>query len=220
MSLGLVGHKCGMTRVFTEHGESVPVSVVEILSNRVTQLKSTDSDGYHAVQISAGHQHRNRINKPMTGIYAKANLESGNRLHEFRLNDKNNQGNMDFSIGDELKATLFAAGQRVDVTGVTIGKGYAGTIKRHHFKSGDATHGNSLAHRKPGSTGQCQTPGKVHKGKRMAGQLGNVRRTVQNLEVVRVDEERNLLLIRGAVPGAKGGRLVIKPTTRVTKAAQ
>jgi len=217
MSLGLIGQKRGMTRVFTENGESVPVSVVEILPNRVTQRKNSQSDGYEAIQISSGGQHRNRITKPMAGIYAKAKLETGHKLHEFRVEQ---QDDSELAVGDELKVSLFAEGQRVDVTGATIGKGFAGTVKRHNFSMGDATHGNSLSHRAPGSTGQCQTPGKVHKGKRMAGHMGNVQRTIQNLEVVRVDEERNLLLIRGAVPGAKGGELVIKPTTRVTKIVQ
>ncbi len=214
MALGLIGEKRGMTRIFTEEGESIPVTVVEVQPNRITQLKAPVTDGYQAIQVTSGEQHRNRISKSMAGIYKKAKLESGRALHEFRV-DPNEVAEL--VLGGEIKVTLFEPGQRVDVTGTTIGKGFAGVIKRHKFRSGDATHGNSLAHRSHGSVGQCQYPGKVFKGKRMAGHLGNARRTAQNLEVVRVDESRNLILIKGAVPGSKGGKLVIKPTTRVVK---
>ena len=214
MALGLIGEKSGMTRIFTEEGSSIPVTVVEVQPNRVTQLKSTATDGYLAVQVTSGEQHRNRINKAMAGVFKKASLETGRDLHEFRVDQEEVT---DLALGGEIKVTLFEPGQRVDVTGTTIGKGFAGVIKRHHFRSGDATHGNSLAHRVHGSVGQCQSPGKVFKGKRMAGHLGNARRTAQNLEVVRVDESRNLILIRGAVPGSKGGKVVVKPTTRVSK---
>jgi len=211
MTLGLVGRKHGMTRVFTDEGVAVPVTVIEVTPNRVTQVKRADSDGYRAVQITAGQQHRSRIGKPAAGVLAKANVDNGRGFWEFRLAD--DEGG-DLAPGAEIKVSLFEIGQRVDVSGTTIGKGFAGVIKRHHFRSGDATHGNSLSHRTPGSTGQRQDPGKVFKGKRMAGHLGNVRRTTRNLEVVRVDEERNLLLVKGAVPGARGGDLIIRPTSR------
>lgn len=211
MSLGLVGRKHGMTRVFTEEGRSVPVTVIEISPNRITQVKTVERDGYRAVQVTAGTQHRNRINKPMAGVLKKANVETGRGLWEFRLAD--GEG-VELVAGGALDVTLFEAGQRVDVSGVTIGKGFAGVIKRHHFSSGDASHGNSLSHRTPGSTGQRQDPGKVFKGKRMPGHLGHVRRTISNLEVVRVDAERNLLLVKGAVPGARGGEVIVRPTRK------
>lgn len=212
MSLGLVGQKRGMTRIFTEDGASVPVTVIEVEPNRVTQLKSVESDGYRAVQITTGQKHRNRISKAESGVFAKAEVEAGRGLWEFRLNE----GEADnLQTGGEIKVDFFEQGQKVDVVGTTIGKGYAGVIKRHNFSMQDATHGNSLAHRLPGSIGQCQTPGRVLKGKRMSGHMGNVRRTMQNLEIVRIDAERNLLLVKGAVPGAKGGNVIIKHTTRV-----
>ncbi|MDA0821912.1 MAG: 50S ribosomal protein L3 [Proteobacteria bacterium] len=213
MSLGLIGQKRGMTRLFTEAGDSVPVTVVEVLPNRVTRVKTEITDGYNAVQITTGTKHRNRISKSAAGEFAKNNMEAGRGLWEFRLG---NNDVPEFTVGSELKADLFEAGQAIDVTGTTIGKGYAGVIKRHNFSMGDATHGNSLSHRVSGSIGQCQTPGRVFKGKKMAGHMGNVQRTVQGLEVVKVDLDRNLLLIRGAVPGAKGGDVLIKPSIKAS----
>ena len=211
MALGLIGLKRGMTRLFSESGESVPVTVVEVMPNRITRIKTAASDGYSAVQITTGGRHRNRISKPEAGEFGKNGVDAGRGLWEFRLQE----GEVgDLVAGSELKADVFEAGQSVDVTGTSIGKGYAGVVKRHNFKMGDATHGNSLAHRVPGSIGQCQTPGRVFKGKRMAGHMGNTRRTIQGLEVVRVDIERNLLMIKGAVPGAKGGDLMIKPSVK------
>jgi large subunit ribosomal protein L3 len=200
-----------MTRVFTEDGDSVPVTVIEVEPNRVTQVKNSDVDGYRALQVTVGKRRASRVTKPMAGHFAKAGVEAGRGLWEFRLAD--GEGD-DIAVGNELKVDLFEAGQKVDVTGTSIGKGYAGVVKRHNFRTQDATHGNSLSHRAPGSTGQNQTPGRVFKGKKMAGQLGNVRTTNQNLEVVRVDAERNLLLVKGAVPGAKGGDLVVMPAVK------
>ena len=211
MSLGLVGRKRGMTRIFAEGGESIPVTVVECMPNRITQIKTEETDGYKAVQVTHGEKSANRVNTALTGVYKKAGVLAGTGLWEFRLDDGDSAG---LEVGGEIKVDMFAAGQRVDVTGTTIGKGFAGTIKRHNFSSQDATHGNSVSHRVPGSIGQCQTPGRVFKGKRMAGQMGNRRRTVQGLEVVRVDAERNLILLRGAVPGAKGGDLLIYPAVK------
>ncbi len=210
MALGVVGQKRGMTRIFTEDGVSVPVSVIEILPNKVTQVKTKETDGYPAVQVTTGTRRRIRVKKPLAGIFAKANVEAGRGLWEFRLGDSEAASR---TPGSEITVEMFQPGQKVHVSGTTIGKGYAGTIKRHHFSSGDATHGNSLAHRLPGSIGQCQTPGRVLKGKRMSGHMGDVRRTVRNLEVVRVDAERKLLLIKGAVPGARGGNLLIRPAS-------
>lgn len=211
MALGVIGQKRGMTRLFIETGESIPVTVVEVMPNRVTRIKTEESDGYNAVQITTGDRHRNRITKPEAGEFGKNGVEAGRGLWEFRLDAGENEN---LEPGGEIKADMFEAGQTVDVTGTTIGKGYAGVIKRHNFKMGDATHGNSLAHRVPGSIGQCQTPGRVFKGKRMSGHMGNVRRTIQGLEIVRVDSERNLLMIKGAVPGAKGGDLMIRPSIK------
>jgi len=211
MALGLIGQKRGMTRLFMETGESVPVTVVEVTPNRITRVKTPESDGYHAVQITTGERHRNRISKPEAGEFGKNGVDAGRGLWEFRLDGNEAQP---LEPGSELKADLFEAGQAVDVTGTTIGKGFAGVIKRHNFRMGDATHGNSLSHRVPGSIGQCQTPGRVFKGKRMAGHMGNVQRTIQGLEIVRVDSERNLIMIKGALPGAKGGDLLIKPSVK------
>jgi large subunit ribosomal protein L3 len=212
MAIGLVGRKAGMTRVFTEDGGSIPVTVIEVEPNRVTQVKSMASDGYRALQVTTGMRRASRITKPEAGHFAKAGVDAGRGLWEFRLGDGEGE---DIAVGAELKVeVLFQAGQRVDVTGTTIGKGFAGTIKRHHFKGQPATHGNSLSHRAPGSIGQNQSPGRVFKGKRMAGQMGAVRRSIQNLEVVRVDVERNLLLVKGAVPGAKGGDLIVRPAVK------
>ena len=211
MAIGLVGRKAGMTRVFTEDGGSIPVTVIEVEPNRVTQVKLAASDGYRALQVTTGMRRLSRITKPEAGHFAKAGVEAGRGLWEFRLGDDEGE---DIGVGAELTVDLFQPGQRVDVTGTTIGKGFAGTIKRHHFKGQPATHGNSLSHRAPGSIGQNQSPGRVFKGKRMAGQMGAVRRSIQNLEVVRVDSERNLLLVKGAVPGAKGGDLIVRPAVK------
>lgn len=211
MAIGLVGRKCGMTRVFTEDGASIPVTVIEVEPNRVTQVKNAESDGYAAVQITVGVRRPSRVTKAMAGHFAKAGVTAGRGVWEFRLGDGEGA---DLQPGAELKVDIFEAGQQVDVTGVSIGKGFAGTIKRHHFTMGDATHGNSLSHRAPGSIGQRQTPGRVFAGKKMAGHLGNVQRTMQNLEVVRVDAERNLLLIKGAVPGPQGRDVIVKPAIK------
>ncbi len=212
MSLGLIGRKCGMTRVFTEEGASIPVTVVEVQPNRVMRLKTEGSDGYQAVQVTRGEKRQNRVNRASAGEFKKAGVSAGLGMWEFRIEGDEGDG---LEIGAEIKVDIFATGQRVDVTGTSKGKGFAGTIKRHNFRSGDATHGNSLAHRVAGSIGQCQTPGRVFKGKRMAGQMGNQRRTVQGLEIVGVDTERNLLLIKGALPGAKGGDVMIRPTIKM-----
>ena len=211
MTMGLVGRKCGMTRVFTEDGISIPVTVIEAQPNRITQVKTVETDGYRALQVTAGNRKASRVSKPEAGHFAKAKVEAGDLITEFRLDDADDG---EFELGGEFKVDLFAEGQKVDVIGTSIGKGYAGTVKRHNFRTQDATHGNSLSHRAPGSIGQNQTPGRVFKGKRMAGHMGNVRRTTQNLEVVRVDAERNLLLVRGAVPGARGGDVIITPAVK------
>jgi large subunit ribosomal protein L3 len=216
MAIGLVGRKCGMTRVFTEAGESVPVTVVELLPNRVTQLKTTERDGYCAVQVTYGARRPQLLTKAMAGHYAKANVAPGRELIEFRLTGKDDA---DLQPGAELKVDRFSAGQSVDVTGVTIGKGFAGVVKRHNFAGGYASHGHSVSHRVPGSIGQRQTPGRVFPGKRMAGHMGVVRRTTEMLEVVSVDIARNLLLIRGAVPGAKGGQVVVRPSVKAARLA-
>ena len=209
--MGLVGRKCGMTRVFTDDGVSIPVTVIEAEPNRVTQVKSVDRDGYRALQVTAGARRASRLPKPAAGHYAASKVEPGDVLTEFRLDD----GNPDeLEPGAEIRVDLFEAGQKVDVIGTTIGKGFAGTVKRHNFRTQDATHGNSLSHRAPGSIGQNQTPGRVFKGKKMSGHMGNTRCTVQNLEVVRVDPERNLILVKGAVPGHRGGRVVIRPAVK------
>ena len=209
---GVVGRKVGMTRVFTEDGASIPVTVIEVQPNRVTRVKRSETDGYDAIQVTTGARRANRINRPEAGHFARAGVEAGRGLWEFRIDPSALSG--EFEVGGELTVGRFEAGARVDTTGTTIGKGFAGVIKRHHFRSQDATHGNSLSHRAPGSIGQNQTPGRVFKGKKMAGQLGAVRRTVQNLEVVRVDEERGLLLVRGAVPGPKGGDVLVRPAVK------
>ena len=209
---GLVGRKVGMTRIFTEDGVSIPVTVIEIRSNRVTQVKRAESDGYDAIQVTTGARRAKRISRPEAGHFARAGTEAGRGLWEFRFDSS--APPEDLEIGREFTVTAFEAAKRVDATGVTIGKGFAGVIKRHHFRSQDATHGNSLAHRAPGSIGQNQTPGRVFKGKKMAGHLGNAQRTVQNLEVVRIDEERGLLLVKGAVPGPKGGDVIVRPSVK------
>ena len=201
-----------MTRVFTEEGNSVPVSVIEVRPNRVTQIKSDETDGYRSVQVTSGNRRASLVNKPATGHFTKAGVEAGLGLWELRLPE--NEGE-ELEMGSELKVDMFEAGEMVDVTGTSKGKGFAGTVKRHNFHMQDATHGNSLAHRAPGSIGQCQTPGRVFKGKKMAGHMGDERVTTQNLEVVRVDAERNLLLIKGAVPGAAGGTVMVRPSVKI-----
>ncbi len=211
MAIGLIGRKRGMTRVFTDDGVSIPVTVIEVEPNRVTQIKTLERDGYRALQVSCGERKPNRTPKPMAGHFAKAGVEAGRTLREFRLSEGEGEA---IEIGAELKVDLFEAGQKIDITGTSIGKGFAGVIKRHNFSMQDATHGNSLSHRAHGSIGQNQTPGRVFKGKRMAGHMGNVRRTTQNLEVVRVDAERNLLLVKGAVPGAKGSSVLVLPAVK------
>ena len=211
MTMGLVGRKCGMTRVFTEDGVSIPVTVIEAPPNRITQVKTVENDGYRALQVTAGERKASRVSRPEAGHFASAKVEAGDLLTEFRVAEGDET---EYQIGTELRVDVFEAGQKVDVIGTTIGKGFAGTVKRHNFRTQDATHGNSLAHRAPGSIGQNQTPGRVFKGKKMAGHMGNVRRTAQNLEVVRVDQERSLLLIKGAVPGHKGGRVVVRPSVK------
>lgn len=217
MTIGVVGRKVGMTRVFTDDGVSLPVTVIEVEPNRITQLKTLETDGYRAVQVTTGVRKANRVTKPLAGHFAKANMEAGRGLWEFRLNDGEGEN---LAMGNEIKVDIFEAGQIVDVSGTSIGKGYAGTVKRHNFATQDATHGNSLSHRAPGSIGQNQTPGRVVPGKRMSGHMGNVKRTTQNLEIVRVDVERNLLLVKGAVPGAKGGNLIVRPAVKVKKEAK
>jgi len=213
MTMGIVGRKCGMTRVFTEDGVSIPVTVIEAQPNRITQVKTVETDGYRALQVTAGSKKPSRVSKPQAGHFAAAKVEAGDLIAELRLDDAD-EG--EFESGGELNVELFEEGQKVDVIGTSIGKGFAGTVKRHNFRMQDATHGNSLAHRAPGSIGQNQTPGRVFKGKKMSGQMGNVRRTVQNLEVVRVDAERNLLLIKGAVPGHSGGKVIVRPAVKAT----
>lgn len=211
MTIGVVGKKVGMTRVFTDEGVSIPVTVIEVEPNRVTQVRTMENDGYRALQVTVGSRRASRVTKAMAGHYAKANVEAGRGLWEFRLDDAEGEG---IESGSEVKVDIFKAGQMVDVSGTSIGKGFAGVVKRYHFKMQDATHGNSLSHRAPGSIGQNQTPGRVFKGKKMAGHMGNARTTIQNLEVIRVDTDRNLLLIRGAVPGSKGGDVIVKPAEK------
>ncbi len=211
MSLGLVGKKIGMTRVFTEEGASVPVTVIEVLPNHVSQLKTVAADGYDAVQVTTGAKKASRLSKAEKGHFDKAGVAPGRGTWEFRLDGTEDK----MQAGSEIKADLFAVGQKVDVRGVSHGKGFAGVIKRHNFAGKDATHGNSINHRTPGSIGMCQTPGRVFKGKKMSGHMGNVNTTTQNLEVVTVDTERNLLLIKGAVPGSKGGDVIVKPAIKV-----
>ena len=211
MSIGLVGRKSGMTRIFTEDGTSIPVTVVEVQPNRVTQIKTPETDGYTAIQVTTGSRRASRVTKGMAGHFAKANTEAGTGLWEFRAEGADIA---DLTAGSEIKVDLFAEGQMVDVTGTSKGKGFQGGVKRHNFQMQDATHGNSLSHRAPGSIGQCQTPGRVWKGKKMAGQMGNERSTTQSLKIVRVDLENNLLLIKGALPGATGSNVVVRPATK------
>ncbi|MBC3907544.1 MULTISPECIES: 50S ribosomal protein L3 [Undibacterium] len=212
MSLGLVGRKVGMMRIFTDDGDSIPVTVLDVSNNRVTQVKTPETDGYSAVQVTFGQRRASRVTKAAAGHLAKAGVEAGTVLKEFRI-DAAKAAEM--KAGDVVPVGMFEAGQKVDVQGVTIGKGYAGTIKRHHFSSGRATHGNSRSHNVPGSIGMAQDPGRVFPGKRMTGHLGDATRTVQNLEIARVDAERQLLLVKGAVPGAKNGQVIVSPAVKV-----
>ncbi|MEF1337915.1 50S ribosomal protein L3 [Vibrio rotiferianus] len=207
--MGLIGRKVGMTRVFTEDGVSIPVTVVEVEANRVSQVKTLETDGYAAIQVTAGSKKANRVNKAEAGHFAKAGVEAGRGLWEFRL-----ENGEEFAVGAELTVELFNETKKVDVTGTSKGKGFQGAVKRWNFRTQDMTHGNSLSHRAPGSIGQCQTPGRVFKGKKMAGHMGAERVTTQNLEIVRVDAERNLLLIKGAVPGSTGGNVIVKPAVK------
>ncbi|MBQ8707641.1 MAG: 50S ribosomal protein L3 [Succinivibrionaceae bacterium] len=212
MSIGLVGRKLGMTRIFNDNGVSIPVTVIEVKANRVTQVKTQESDGYNAIQVTTGSVKASRLNKAEKGHFEKAGVEAGRGLWEFRLAEDEVSA---YQVGSEVKVDLFNEIKKVDVTGISKGKGFAGTVKRWNFRTQDMTHGNSRSHRVPGSTGQNQTPGRVFKGKTMAGHLGNVTTTVQSLEVVRVDVERNLLLVKGAVPGAVDGNIIVRPSVRV-----
>jgi len=211
MTIGVIGRKAGMTRIFTDAGETIPVTVIEVPPNRVSQVKSAETDGYRAVQVAFGSRRASRVTKPLAGHFAKAGIEAGESLREFRLDDGEGA---DLAVGQEISVGIFEAGQKVDVRGVTKGRGFAGAVRRHNFRTQDATHGNSVSHRAPGSIGQNQTPGRVWKGKRMAGHMGAVNRCQQSLEVVRVDVERNLLLVRGGVPGPAGGRLEVLPSVK------
>ncbi|OCG20413.1 MULTISPECIES: 50S ribosomal protein L3 [unclassified Gilliamella] len=206
--IGLIGRKVGMTRIFTEEGVSIPVTVVEVQSNRITQVKTLENDGYQAIQVTTGSKKASRVNKPEAGHFAKAGVEAGRGLWEFRFEEG------EFTVGQNINVDIFTDVKKVDVTGTSKGKGFAGVTKRWNFRTQDATHGNSLAHRGHGSIGQNQTPGKVFKGRKMAGHLGNERVTVQNLDIVRVDAERNLLLIKGAVPGAINSDVIVKPAIK------
>lgn len=212
MTIGLVGKKCGMTRIFSVTGETIPVTVIEVLPNRITQIKTREIDGYCAIQVTTGTKKPAKINKALAGHFIKSNVAAGVGLWEFCLADNENK---DLITGREFKADLFKTGQLVDVNGVTKGKGFAGVIKRHHFSMQPASHGNSLSHRAPGSIGQRQTPGRVFKGKKMAGHLGNANRSIQSQEVIKIDNERNLIMIKGGVPGAPGGYVVITPAVKV-----
>jgi len=210
MTIGLVGKKAGMTRVFSEDGQAIPVTVIEIPSQLVTQIKTQETDGYQAIQITYGEKKASRVSKPAAGHFAKAGVQAGRGLMEFRTEEE-------FTVGAELTVARFEDGQKVDVTGTSKGKGFQGGVKRWNFQMQDATHGNSLSHRAPGSIGQCQTPGRVWKGKKMAGHMGSEQVTTQNLEIIRVDLERGLLLVKGAVPGATGGDLIVKPAVKVKR---
>ena len=215
MTIGLVGRKCGMSRVFTDDGRSIPVTLIEATPNRVTQVKTVETDGYNAVQVAVGTKRAALLTKPLAGHYAKAKVEAGRSLFEFRLEADELAK---FAVGGEVKADeVFTVGQKVDVAGISKGKGFQGTIKRWHFTMGDATHGNSLSHRAPGSIGQRQTPGRVFPGKKMSGHMGNVRRSAVNLEVVKIDTDRHLIAIKGSVPGAPGGDVIIRPAVKAKK---
>jgi large subunit ribosomal protein L3 len=210
MTIGLVGKKAGMTRVFSEDGQAIPVTVIEVPSQLVTQIKTQETDGYQAIQVTYGEKKASRVSKPAAGHFAKAGVQAGRGLLEFRTEEE-------FTVGTELTVARFEDGQKVDVTGTSKGKGFQGGVKRWNFQMQDATHGNSLSHRAPGSIGQCQTPGRVWKGKKMAGHMGSEQVTTQNLEIVRVDAERGLLLVKGAVPGATGGDVIVKPAVKVKR---
>jgi large subunit ribosomal protein L3 len=212
MAIGVIGRKVGMTRIFTEDGVSLPVTVIEVEPNRVTQVKTLENDGYRALQVTVGARRATRVTKPMAGHFAKAGVEAGRKVAEFRLADGEGEG---IQAGGEIKVDVLSATKFVDVTGTSLGKGYAGTVKRHNFRTQDATHGNSRSHRVPGSIGMNQTPGRVFKGKKMTGHMGDERVTIMNLEVVRVDAERNLILVRGAVPGAKNGNVIVSPAVKM-----
>ena len=214
MSLGLVGRKVGMTRIFTDDGNSQPVTVLDVSNNRITQIKAPGTDGYSAVQVTFGKRRANRVNKPSAGHFAKAAVEAGHMLKEFHVTEEQLAS---LKAGAVVGVDIFQVGQRVDVAGITIGKGFAGVIKRHHFSSNRASHGNSKSHNKPGSIGMCQDPGRIFPGKRMSGHLGSVRRTTQNLEVLRIDAERGLLLIKGAIPGSRGGDVVVHPSLKIAR---
>jgi large subunit ribosomal protein L3 len=216
MTIGLVGRKVGMTRIFTDDGGTQPVTVLDVSDNRVTQIKTAETDGYAAVQVAFGKRRASRVTKPIAGHLAKATVEAGHMLREFRAK-ADELANL--KVGGKIGVEIFKVGQKVDVQGITIGKGFAGVIKRHHFSSNRATHGNSISHNKPGSTGQNQSPGRVFPGKRMAGHLGDKRRTILNLEVVRVDAERQLLLVKGSVPGSSGRDVVVRPAIKIAKPA-
>ena len=215
MSLGLIGRKVGMTRLFTDEGDAIPVTVIDVSNNRVAQIKTQETDGYNSVQLAHGERRASRVTKAMSGHFAKAGVLAGNALNEFRLDTAKLA---ELSVGSSVSVDTFTVGQKVDVQGVTIGKGYAGTIKRYHFKSGRASHGNSRSHNVPGSIGMAQDPGRVFPGKRMTGHLGDVTRTVQNLEIARVDADRQLLLIKGAVPGSRGGKVIVTPAIKTPAA--
>ena len=212
MSLGLIGRKIGMTRIFTENGDSLPVTVIDVSNNRVTQIKKSTTDGYSALQLAFGKRRASRVNKSSAGHYSKAGVEAGSLIREFRVQEDEELNK--FGLGVQIKHDIFTVGQKVDVSGITIGKGYAGVIKRHHFSSNRASHGNSKAHNKPGSIGMAQDPGRIFPGKRMSGHLGNVKRTIQNLEIIRIDNDRNLLLVKGAIPGSKGGNVIVRPSIK------
>ncbi len=215
MSLGLIGRKVGMTRLFTDEGDAIPVTVIDVSNNRVAQIKTQETDGYNSVQLAHGERRASRVTKAMAGHFAKAGVLAGNALNEFRLDTAKLA---ELSVGSTVGVDTFTVGQKVDVQGVTIGKGYAGTIKRYHFKSGRASHGNSRSHNVPGSIGMAQDPGRVFPGKRMTGHLGDVTRTVQNLQIARVDADRQLLLIKGAVPGSRGGKVIVTPAIKTPAA--
>lgn len=214
MSLGLVGQKRGMTRVFTDAGKSIPVTVIEVIPNRVTQIKKMDTDGYSAVQVTTGFKKASRVNKALAGHFKKANVEAGDILREFRADETKLS---DLKIGDNITVSIFKEGQHIDVQGISLGKGFAGVVKRHHFTMGDASHGNSLSHRTPGSTGQRQTPGRVFKGKKMAGHLGNVTRSAINQPIIKIDAEKNFILVQGAVPGRAGRYVTLRATVKQSK---
>lgn len=213
MAIGLVGRKLGMSRIFTSEGSTIPVTVIEVLPNRITQIKTQENEGYKALQVTTGTRKASRVNKPMAGHFAKAGIEAGRGLWEFPLNEEDE---VSFQVGQELTVDRFEVGQRVDVRGVSKGKGFAGAVKRHNFRTQDATHGNSVSHRAPGSIGQNQTPGRVFKGKRMAGHMGARNCAMLNIEVVRVDKERQLLLVKGAVPGFPGGDVIVNLSVKAT----